>query len=286
MAILKLTEFTTLIPTAKGTKIDTLKPYADTAEFALQTELIGSVLYTSLESATGDEYKNILYLVNMYLANRAYYEAIPYVDLIQTDHGFAVASNNNIAPASKDRVAALRAQVKKTMDSYADAIITLISSVDAYRVLWTGSQAFENITACVFYTTSELNEGWSNKQREEFLMLKPEIIALQNTTIAKVISADLLASLLDKRASGTAFSVKEKLVFAQIKHILRLHFVDENKKNTAQSAIRPLIEQLSTYLDDNLDDFPLYKNSKEYALKTSPNLANTKDSSIFFGGGM
>ncbi|MGN1307089.1 MAG: DUF6712 family protein, partial [Faecousia sp.] len=43
----------------------------------------------------------------------AAYRALPTLDLVATPNGFGVVSNNNIAPASKERVAALRESLRQ-----------------------------------------------------------------------------------------------------------------------------------------------------------------------------
>src|SRR5574344_1668128 len=50
---------------------------------------------------------NLLKYYQRVVCSKAAYEAIPEIDLVLTDNGFGVVSNNNVVPASRDRVNAL-----------------------------------------------------------------------------------------------------------------------------------------------------------------------------------
>jgi hypothetical protein len=279
--ILDLTKFTDYIPTAIGTKTEELQAFQNFAELLLQRDILGDTLYEFLDKSpdeTAD--KSILFLCRSLLANRIYYDAIPFRDVIQTDNGFAIVSNANQAPASKERVAALRTQTKISYNQYIDAVILVISRTESYRSKWIGTDAHAQITDCIFYTAKEFNGDIDGIIREDFLKKKPEIISVQNALVSKTISMDLLTSLLEKKASGIILSVKESFVFRQIQMITRLYFSTEE---AAHQNMYNMVDQLSTYLDENLTDFPSYAESKEYARKIAPKVENTQTNPMFFG---
>ncbi|MBD5172297.1 MAG: hypothetical protein HDT02_03635 [Bacteroidales bacterium] len=67
-----------------------------------------------------------LHLAKIAVAWDAWFNAIPSLDLVVTPTGFAVTSNNNLAPASRDRVAAAREQARKSADN---ALLRIIHSL-------------------------------------------------------------------------------------------------------------------------------------------------------------
>jgi len=65
------------------------------------------------------------------VCTRAAYEAIPSLDLVATPTGFGVVSNNNVAPASRERVDALREQLREqNCKAYERLILALIRATD------------------------------------------------------------------------------------------------------------------------------------------------------------
>lgn len=62
----------------------------------------------------------------------AAYEATPALDLIATPNGFAVVNNQNLAPASKERVAALRESFRQSKSRYVSGLIILLTRFPDY----------------------------------------------------------------------------------------------------------------------------------------------------------
>lgn len=61
-----------------------------------------------------------------YVCRRAAYEALPHLDLILTANGFAVASNQNLTPASRQRVYDLRERLRREKSDARDALPALL----------------------------------------------------------------------------------------------------------------------------------------------------------------
>lgn len=278
--ILDLTKFSEYIPSAIGTDSNEIASFRDFAELRLKEDILGAALYDYLNTSTSEADKTVQDLCSNALAHRTYYDSIPFRDVIQTTNGFAIVSNANQAPASKERVAAVRAQAKTMFSKYIDAVILLVETTETYRTKWIGTLAHAKITDCIFYTAFEFNGDTEGIERDVFLKKKPEIISLQNALIAKTISRDLLAHLLTNRAAGTPFSVKETSIFSQVQTIARLYFSEEE---SSINNMHNMVEQLSSYLDDNMTDFPAYASSKEYAAKIAPKYENTLEKPMFFG---
>jgi hypothetical protein len=66
-------------------------------------------------------------------AHRALADAIPSLDLVQTVNGFAVISNQNLAPASRDRVDRLIAAHRSQCDTAISALIPQLAAVAEWR---------------------------------------------------------------------------------------------------------------------------------------------------------
>ena len=82
--------------------------------------------------APGDHLDDVKDAAEAFVCYTAAYEAIPALDLIATPNGFAVVSNQNLAPASKERVAALRESYRQGKSRYVSALIVLLTRFPDY----------------------------------------------------------------------------------------------------------------------------------------------------------
>ena len=72
-------------------------------------------------------------LVTKLVAYDAYWRAIPSLDLILTPNGFDIVSNENIAPASKERIERLMTSLEAQRDSVAENLLLHLSVYEEWR---------------------------------------------------------------------------------------------------------------------------------------------------------
>ena len=141
-------------------------------------------------------------------------EAIPHLDLAMTPHGFAVVRNENMVPASKDRVDALKESLRRAYTTALDAL-----QVEALQHGWgTSADGVRLIDQLVWQPTiaqniglrvpserlrvvgvgSLLNEhgGGDAVYDTEFRAIRPRLLAAHYALCA-VISHEQMAVLLD-----------------------------------------------------------------------------------------
>jgi hypothetical protein len=278
MLINNLSDFLKSIPTAQGTEWAAIEPFVKAADRHTKSNLTGVNLYSFIEGITSDtnslqdELRNII-------AYKAYKNAIPFVDLIQTQNGFGVVSNTNIAPASKERVERLIAQCEQQLDTATDMLILQISAVPAALSEWTKFSGFEELTNCIFQTGIDFckYEKSDTLKRKTFLAAKNELLFFQNSEIAEVISFDFMDELMSQIRSNTLTLPNSKIV-RKLKPILGL--LVQQKDEEAEKLLR----QLANLLDYSLSSFATYANSPEYAMKIAPKYLNKQTDSTFFFG--
>lgn len=141
-------------------------------------------------------------------------EAIPHLDLAMTPHGFAVVRNENLAPASKDRVDALKESLRRDYTMALDALqvealqhgwgtsadgVRLIDQLvwqptiaqdiglrvasERLRVVGVGSLLHDHGSAVVVYDT-------------EFRAIRPRLMSA-HYALCEVISHEQMGELLD-----------------------------------------------------------------------------------------
>ena len=121
MIITTLADFIKYIPTAEGTDWKAISPFLESADAEVQMTLTGTNLYDLI--AVLDVDKGLHRLLCNLFCMTAYKNAIPFVDLVQTNNGFAVVNNANQAPASRERVERLILMCEKVIDRTTDLLI-------------------------------------------------------------------------------------------------------------------------------------------------------------------
>jgi hypothetical protein len=278
MLITSVSDLLLSIPTAQGTEWAAIEPFVKAADRHTKSTLTGVDLYNYIEglstdtNSLKDDLRNII-------AYKAYKSAIPFVDLIQTQNGFGVVSNANIAPASKERVERLMSQCEQQLDTATDMLILQISAVPAALAEWTKFGSFEELTNCIFQTGIDFCKSAKseNLKREAFLAAKNDILSFQYSEIAEVISIAFMDELIIQVRSN-ALTLPNTKIVRKLKPILGL--LAQLKGEEAED----LLGQLANLLDNNLSSYATYAGSSEYALKIAPKYQNKQTDSTFFFG--
>ncbi|MEG1414683.1 MAG: DUF6712 family protein [Mucinivorans sp.] len=110
--ISSIQQFKAILPTVIGDDITIYQSSIDGAYRWIAREILGAELATNAKLTDK---------IDVAVAYRAYKEAIPMLDLVNTSNGFAVISDASYVPASRERVSALISAVDRSLrDSLAD----------------------------------------------------------------------------------------------------------------------------------------------------------------------
>lgn len=118
------------------------------------------------------------------IAYHAFGNAVDLLDLTLTDNGFAVASNDTIAPASKDRVDKLKASLKQQRDSH---IAQLLTSFEQ-SAWWKGTKSFNDFHATIQHYH---NGVFALPDFDKWLADRDKYVGLELQLAAKYISRPL-----------------------------------------------------------------------------------------------
>ena len=88
----------------------------------------------------------LLHYCRIITTAEAMLHAIPQLDLILTPNGFGIVSNQNIAPASKERIERLLLSLEKLRDDTLQIILSMLP--DAHH--WTASSQYDYFAATMF----------------------------------------------------------------------------------------------------------------------------------------
>jgi hypothetical protein len=279
MLITTIDSFIKFIPTANGTEFSAIQPFISQAENEIKGFLIGNDLYNWLLTESPDS--ELILTASRLICFKAYLNAIPFVDLIQTPNGFGVVSNSNVAPASKERVERLIAWCNKSIDTNSDLLLIQIFSNRFALTEWTKFNKFKTLTSCFFSTGIDFAQysKSENANRADFLKTKSTLLAAQKNDLSEAISAVFVNELIDQIRTATV-TEKNEYIIENCKLILG-KFADKNENEADK-----LLNNLIVYIEKNITHFPTYANSAEYALKNIIPYANQKtDPTFFFGMG-
>lgn len=250
------------------------EPYVRSAELWIRNQVLGKVLY---DLVNGDAFADeaLLQLCRSVIGNHAYWDAIPFLDLIHTNNGFAVISAANKVPASKERVERLREQCLIRRDSEVELLIAFLEETTSYHDEWKGSPAYSVMTDCLIRTATELAQygNWEGSRRD-FLKLRPKLIQETMTKLEPVFSKDYIDELIEKQRDGDATS-------GDLKIIVLLKYALGSLVNGNTEAAAKIAGDALRYIDKHPADFPTYATSGEYLARIAADYVNTTEATIF-----
>lgn len=212
---------------------------------------------------------------------RAAYDAVPQMDLVLTPTGFGIVSNQNTAPASRERVDALRLQLRRDACQLEDGVLLYLAAHNlmtmlrsrAGSLLWTPS-------LCTLYGV-RTPEG-REVLREEFDAMATTLHAA-SARVVDVISPELYAALVTRQyaadaaptpdttpaAYGEALTMARRLMAAHVMH---------------GPGIADHTRHIINFIEAHADQLDEYRLSPTYQARHTTQYENKQtDPSFFFG---
>ena len=205
----------------------------------------------------------------------ALHRAIPSLDLVLTPNGFGIVSNQNLAPASKDRVERLITKLVAQRDSYINLLIddlrTLAEWQDTEQYLWFAASLISWPKACVNTVVDRPREG---QQWDQFLQLRERAILIEDAIAEKWISPDVMTQLRTELLivnNATVHQVALKVrscVFNELRGMPRNHWD---------------LDRIVNFIRNNGDIFPDWAASETARLYNAATIfRNKKESTGYF----
>ncbi len=203
----------------------------------------------------------------------AYDRAIPHLDLVLTNDGFGVVSNDNLTPASAERVERLRKHVKAQADDALDELIDALRFCDGWRTSPLSRPWFDSF----FWRGSLASElGCTEPHRSALVPLRTAIAGAE-TELRNHISPEFVDELL------CSIRCAVKSASYDICCTMCRRFIAARVAGNAKQA-SDMLRSIFSFLDANIGEFPTYRGSKAYAANHFSPYENKKyDSCYFFG---
>lgn len=124
------------------TLLEKLTPFLETSEewvkqYFVPDELFELIAGSSASAETAAEDVTITALrlpLEKIIVSHAYMTAIPSLDLVLTPNGFGIVSNQNVAPASKERVERLTASLEAERDRNLEQLLLRMPTVEGWEI--------------------------------------------------------------------------------------------------------------------------------------------------------
>ena len=217
-------------------------------------------------------------LLCAYVSLKAAHDVLPQLDLVLTENGFAVVSNTNLAPASRDRVASLQERLRKDKSVAYDKLLFALMDdptwKDANGSRWLNRSLLWCPTLMRFYGVVSPN----GKQvfEEEFQQLFSDMMAAQST-VSRLISFEQMQWLLANQCHVDRHDRRAEL----LEHSRALLSALIMEKRIEVQRLTGLVQHvLNTYADE----LPEYRASSKYEADQFKPYENKREDPCFFFG--
>ena len=194
------------------------------AQDDLVTEIIGEDLEARLEQRNEQD-KRLLNICQRIVSVQAFLSTLHEMDLVLTDAGFGVVSNESVAPASKERIQNLKLSLQIRLDENKDRLVNTLMKSELYED-WRGTEEFARLSDGLILTFADFKDvavlnsitkdaypqTWS-----DFLKLNAALNVAFTSDVASYISPDYADEILEKIRDCETFLPNELKVIKQIK---------------------------------------------------------------------
>ena len=265
-----------VLATAEGepTLIEKLYPFLETAEQWAIDNFIPEVIFEEIAEDDGfGPNERFRYPLEKLVACQAYMTAIPSLDLVLTPNGFGIVSNQNIVPASRERVDALMNSLESQRDSAIEALILRLSSRTDWQQSaqgkYFGATMFPLLNLCRRLAIRE--HIWDSYQQ-----LHERLIKIENVLADTYFSQEQMQVFRSQVIAqySTSKPIEEQVIRSLQAYELQL---------LTDIQVHPqCYYDLVTIIRERPDDFPAWHASPVADLYTPKIFQNKKNSSAYW----
>ena len=256
--------------TAKGETpfFDRVLPWLQTAERWLFTRFVGDDFADTFLTLDPDEPVRIT--AACVVVHEAMMRAVPSLDLVLTPNGFGIVSNQNVAPASRDRVARLIASLETSRDNSIEQLIAYLLREEE----WYQSTIRQWFTATMFPNIDLANLcGFTEHRWANYLGLRSKAIDVEQRIAEEFVSPEQLAVFREEVFSMTWDFSLTASSHTQIIERLRSVIVSVLQGNNVPvQSLRDIVD----FMRKHEDHFPEFRASRTYKLFEPPIFENKK----------
>ena len=218
-------------------------------------DLVATVIGSDFEDAACAEGSALLGNIRSYVILKAFILRLRSNDLIMTDNGFGIVSNENISPASQARVDALLRELTYKQDLQLHGVLNRLRTVEG----WSETvQACNNI-ASFFWSPLTLRAYSSVRGFVTFddLAAHRNEIGMAELVLRKQFSDSLIEQLLEEERKAQ-YEPFHRHAIVKMCHFIGAHI--STKETPADPRYKDLAyAAAANFIEENIDKFPKYK---------------------------
>lgn len=257
---------------AESYTFDRMSPYVDVMLRAVEGR----------EVKTSDDMPEALRsAVVRYVCLAAARKAVPQLDLILTANGFGVVSNQNVAPASRERVGALIERLRIDESEAFDMLLAELLQTD-----WAKSATAESYITSLLYCPSMMRR-YGIKDEEGREVYYSEWQGLQNhlavaeEKVRTLISPELYDKLIEvQRIPDEEARSEYNIVLEQARKVVAAWISVDRYPQAPRALSHRLLDTINRYADKLKE----YSNSSTYRARNTQGYENKKEDSAYFFG--
>lgn len=214
----------------------------------------------------------------------AFVDAIPMLDLVLTPNGFGVVSTNQVAPASRERVTALRQQCRVARAKHIDKLLLSLPGCKETELLALDSADWLNRTGGFIRTTEECRAIVTNATEPtaewtmEDLWSWQQSIHVATTSLYRHFSLEQMEALINAmRKSAT--DEAQQYAIERIRGLIGAMLSSEPDRHL---TILRTIAEIIAFMEEHEDSFQPYVQSKIYAARHASRYESAKDDPCYF----
>lgn len=219
----------------------------------------------------------LLHYCRIITAAEAMLHAIPQLDLILTPNGFGIVSNQNIAPASKERIERLLLSLEKLRDDALQIILSLLPNAHH----WTASPQYEYFAATLFPNLNTIHQlGFTDHIWQHYQEVHAQLLTIEQRLETEYFSKPLMDTL----RTANILSAWDSLAYHdQYRHLYqRIFAIEFSILRTGEYPIPSIIDTINIIRSAKGNVFAEWKQSDTAKLFESHGYKNKKESSGYF----
>ncbi|MBE6311318.1 MAG: hypothetical protein E7080_09745 [Bacteroidales bacterium] len=255
---------------------DKLSPHLNMAESWLIENVTGQPVFDKI--AIGDRDMRFVN-VAMFVVSHAFAMAIPSLDLVLTPNGFGIVSNNNIAPASAERVERLINSLYVIKSQCLTDLLPMLRADvnwhDSEQCKWLAESIIQDLN--LISKCGDKNDPYADYDTDRwgvFLALRQKSYDIEQEIANGWISQQLMARLRKCEATATYYDEIRSLI-SLVKGV-----ICANLRTGVLN--RKLLDDAVSYIRSKPKIFPEWYESDTAKLFTPPIFENEKKSGGYF----
>lgn len=219
----------------------------------------------------------LLHYCRIITAAEAMLHAIPQLDLILTPNGFGIVSNQNIAPASKERIERLLLSLEKLRDDTLQIILSLLPTAHH----WTASSQYDYFSATLFPTLDTVHQlGFTDHIWQHYQEIHAQLLTIEQRLETEYFSKELMDTL----RTANILSAWQSLAFPDHYRRLfhRIFAIEFSILRTGEYPIPSIIDTVNFIRTAPSNVFQEWRSSDTATLFQDHGYKNKKESSGYF----